>query len=609
MRTTLIGCLTAALLTTSSTPALANRELSLEWLRNQAGRFDGPAAGDLAGRALAGVGDVNGDGHDDFAVGAYDTGFLDPAGRVYLVYGTAHGLPLTATLGADVVLTGNQSGDSTGTSVAGAGDVNGDGFDDLLIGAPRWDKGVEFDAGRAYLVYGGPSLPASIALASLGSGEGVRLEGGLSGQLAGESVAGPGDVNGDGRPDLLIGAPGTDAAAGAAYLVHGGTSLPDVIDLTSLGSAGLTIHGAAAGDQAGRPVAAAGDVDDDGFRDLLLSSSQADPPGKVNGGRVSLIYGGPSLPTSLDLASLGSAGVQILGEGPGDFIGKALSGGGDVDGDGHDDLLIGSPDYDVGAGSNHGRAWLVYGGDSLSATIDLATLGAGGVVLAGAAAGDNAGNAVALGGDTNRDGYADLAVAAHNADPGGNSSGAVYLIHGGPALPGTVDLGALGTGGEQFSGFQAGVRVGDVAAFLGDVDDDGFDDLGLASRFADDGGIDAGAAWVIKGGCHWLVAEGAIVEGGSFTLRALGTPDDQWLNFVAPAVFATPFETAKGPFWLADPFLSLGVLSFDAQGEASLPISIPTGLGLSGLSAYWQFMQTPQGFGCDLSRLLITTVE
>ncbi len=611
MTTRFLATLALTLLVlTPDAASQSNRVIELEWIHSGAARYDGPSAGDLAGRALGPAGDVNGDGFDDFMVSGYDIGFLDGPGQVWLVYGTAFGLPETAVLGADVTLNGNQNADWAGVSVAAAGDVNNDGFDDVLIGASRWDGTLGADYGRAYLVFGGAALPSSIALGSLNASTGVIIEGSSFSELVGDRVAGLGDANGDGFPDLLIGAPGIAAGgvnlSGQAYIVYGGPSLPAVVDLGSLSASdGVIIEGISSGDRWGSSAAAAGDVNGDGFADAMIASFFANPAGKNNAGQAAIVYGGPSLPGLIDLASLGSAGVHINGDNPGDALGFSCAGGGDVNGDGFDDVIVGADDYS----SKRGRAYVVYGGMSLPNSINVGTLGSAGIVLTGALAADEAGHAVAMGGDTNRDGYADFAVGSLNADGNGSSSGEVYIIKGGPALPATFDLGAISWRGEQVNGATAGVRVGDTLSFLGDVNDDGFGDFGLGTRFADDNGVDAGQAWVLPGGCHWMIAEGSLAEGDTFTLKAYGSPNAQWLNLLSTGKHPLPFETSKGPFWLTSPFFELSVLSFDANGEASLPVTIPTGFGLSGLPAYWQFLQTPMGFHCDLSRLLITTVE
>ena len=137
-------------------------------------------------------------------------------------------------------------------------------------------------------------------------------------------------------------------------MVFGGDSLPATIDLANLGTAGITIFGADAGDQSGFPVSSAGDVNGDGFDDLLIGAFFADASGngKYNAGESYVIFGGDSLPTTIDLANLGADGITIFGADACDYSGISVSGAGDVNGDGFDDLLIGAFFADARATAN-----------------------------------------------------------------------------------------------------------------------------------------------------------------------------------------------------------------------------------------------------------------
>lgn len=502
----------------------------------------GADAADQSGWSVSGAGDVNGDGFDDFIVGAPRAGASmhsrPLAGETYLIFGGAiAGTIDLATLGtpggaAGFTLLGANAGDRSGYMVSGGGDVNGDGFDDLLIGAGKASRigssGWRYDIGESYVVFGGNALPATIDLATLGTpggSAGVTFLGVDAFDNSGLSVSLAGDVNGDGFDDVLIGAYGGDGGAtsrsdsGESYLVFGGTSLPATINLSSLSNPsstlGLSIFGSTSRDYSGFSVSSAGDVNGDGFDDLLIGAFQADGVGnsRPSAGESYVIFGGKSLSTSIDLALLGapggSVGITIVGSESGDRSGFSVSSAGDINGDGFDDILLGATDADgVGNSSDDaGESYIVFGGPALPATIDLALLGmpggTAGVTLYGVDADDISSYTVSDAGDVNADGYDDFLIGAFAADGQGNSmptAGETYLVFGGPALSMTIELASLGTPGGAPGITIFGAESQSKSAYsvrgAGDINGDGFDDILVGAP----GAASTGTSYVIYGG-------------------------------------------------------------------------------------------------------------
>ena len=371
-------------------------------------QLTGEAAGDGAGASIASSCDLNGDGLDDLAVGAWghDQGGLT-AGAVYVMFGPLSGL--TSLSAADAVYYGESSGDWAGWSVACAGDTNGDGTDGLLVGAWREDEG-SLDAGAVYLIEGSITPGTSTSL----SNAEAKLLGEAAFDYAGHSVAGVGDLDGDGNDDVLIGAWGRDESgtqAGVAYLVHG-----PIGGTLSLSQANAKLLGATVGERAGAHVSRAGDVNGDGAEDLLIGA-WAYPGDNTDVGAAYVVHG-PVTGT----VSLLSADRVYTGLSAGDRLGMSGSSVGDVNGDGFDDVLIGAPRLDAGQ-IDSGAAYLLLGSIAgLPADLTGAV-----AVLAGEQAGDQSATAVLGVGDMDGDGSDDMLIGAPFADGVSSAGGAVYL--------------------------------------------------------------------------------------------------------------------------------------------------------------------------------------
>ena len=280
------------------------------------------------------------------------------------------------------VIVGRDAGDRAGRSVASAGDINGDGFDDLIVGAYRGDSASNgrVDAGESYVVFGrSGGFGATIDFAALAATAGFVILGAEEGDESGRSVASAGDINGDGYDDIIIGALSGDAAgnakanAGESYVVFGrsdgfGTS----IDLASLGTGGFVIYGQDAADRSGWFVSSAGDVNGDGFDDLIVGSPYADGAGNAtsNTGETYVVFGkAGGFGTALDLSAIaaGTGGFVLRGQDVEDQAGKAVSAAGDLNGDGYADLLIGAryADGPTNSTTNAGGGYLVFGGSAI----------------------------------------------------------------------------------------------------------------------------------------------------------------------------------------------------------------------------------------------------
>jgi hypothetical protein len=390
--------------------------------------------------------DFNGDGYSDVVVGApYHDTILTDEGAAYVYYGGS-----SMNTGIDVTLTGAAASDYFGFCVACAGDVNGDGYADIIVGAPNNDTGFA-NAGAAYIFYGGSAM---------NSAADVIITGAAANDMLGYSVAPAGDVNGDGYADVIVGAPFNDYAgtnAGRAYLFYGASSMINDVD--------VTLTGATANDNFGLSVASAGDVNSDGYSDVIVGAPYY---GSLNIGRAYVYYGGSAMNAVAD--------VLLTGAATNDCLGVSVASAGDASGDGYSDVIVGA---DVGSSSYAGAAYVYFGGSAMNNAAD--------VVMAGAAANDYFGRSVASAGDVDKDGYADVIVGAAQNNLG---AGAAYVYLGGSSMDNGVDVTLTGAAGEN---------LGRSVARAGDLNGDGCFDVVVGANLSDVGGTDAGRAYVYHG--------------------------------------------------------------------------------------------------------------
>ncbi len=393
-------------------------------------KIGGKDASDTAGWSVSGAGDINGDGLDDLIIGAPNadtSGFSnDNGGASWVVFGRATAFPAVLNVSTlngffGFKLAGPPQQDYSGRAVSAAGYLNGDGFDDLLIGAPTSDRNPEFNSGVAYLVFGkAGGFTATLNLGSLNGTSGVKIIGAKTYDGLGSSLAAAGDVNGDGFDDVIIGAPGRNTA-GEAYVIFGKpTGWTATLDTGALTSAqGFKIVGAA-GDAAGRSVGGAGDLNRDGFDDLIIGGFSS--PAYVVFGKAD------GFGTSLSVAALNGANGFALQTREPNGGQTFVDGIGDIDGDGFDDLVVGA----LYTTARLGAAFVVLGKAApFAANISLFALnGADGFKLPGNEPQDEFGSAVSGAGDVNGDGFADLIVGAPKTDSRGVDAGAAYVVFG-----------------------------------------------------------------------------------------------------------------------------------------------------------------------------------
>jgi Ca2+-binding RTX toxin-like protein len=492
----------ATLLVESDVAVKGLGSLALDTLNGSNGfRIDGAGAGTPVGSAwLANIGDFDGDGYDDLLLG-------NPTklgGGAAVVFGHAGAYP--AVLNTDTMSTPDGfriEGLNAGSSASSAGDINGDGYADLILGAPNTTNG------SALVLFGHSGKGPADQVPLLNGSNGFQITGAAPGDQAGRSVASAGDVNGDGYTDIIIGAPGTDpsgkSSGGSAYVIFGHAGAFDAtVNLATLDATkGFRLDGPAANAQAGYSVAAAGDVDGDGFADMLVAGISSTAVvfghggafntsfdlGTLNGSNGFVVSGGRSAQGAGDINGdgiddiiIGNSGLVVFGHKgafdpsitPGELNGgngfsilqasAVVSAAGDVNGDGYDDFLVAHP----GQINSAGDVYVVFGhGGSFNATLDLTKLTpAQGFKLDALAAGDYTGAAVSAAGDLNGDGYDDLAIGAPGANPPNGSS---YVIFGGD-FTGTAFHGALGTAAAE-----AFVGTGFADVFYGGGDLDSFE--------------------------------------------------------------------------------------------------------------------------------------
>ncbi len=356
------------------------------------------------GWSVSTAGDVNGDGYSDVIVGARD------AWKAYIFYG---GSSMNNT--ADVTIS-HQTETYFGWSVSTAGDVNGDGYSDVIVGT--WAASINGSlSGVAHIFYGDSIMNNTPDVTMFGEAANSRF---------GVSVSTAGDVNNDGYSDVIVGAYGDNNFTGRAYLYYGGAGMDSIAD--------VTMNGAAEGNNFGWSVSTAGYVNGDVYSDVIVGAYQGN-------GRAYIFFGGSIMNNTPDVTMTGTVGSNF---------GFSVSDAGYVNGDVYSDVIVGGPAY----GGYTGRAYIFYGGSNMNNTVD--------VTMTGEAAQSSFGYSVSRAGDVNRDGYSDVIVGASTYLINNTfNTGRAYVYHGGVSMNNEADLTMTGEAINNFFGNSVS-EAGDV---------------------------------------------------------------------------------------------------------------------------------------------------
>ncbi|MBU0475361.1 MAG: FG-GAP repeat protein [Bacteroidetes bacterium] len=372
--------------------------------------FKGEGGNSEFASSVSTTGDINNDGYDDFIIGASE--FESAKGRAYIYLGEN-----TVDTNPDLIITGEEMQDRLSSSVSSAGDVDNDGFDDFIIGIP----GYMDDKGKANIYYGSSSIDNLVNDSMVGNGKNNKF---------GYSISNAGDVNNDGYDDIVVGAIGYESSKGRAYIYFGGNNMNNTAD--------VVFTGERPNDDFGSSVLSAGDVNNDGFDDIIVCASG------YYKGKVYLYYGGANMDNIAD--------VVFNGETDFDRFGSSASGIGDINSDGYDDFIIAAKEYH----GNIGRAYIYYGGSVVDSVAD--------VILTGSADNDKFSSIVSSAGDVNADGFDDFIITDRSQ---------VYLYFGEDYFNSNNYIVLTSDGSQSITSFSV--------SSAGDINNDGYDDILVGS--------------------------------------------------------------------------------------------------------------------------------
>jgi len=577
--------------------------------------LEGNSLNRLFGSGVA-VGDVNGDGFADVvaAVPGWDNG-QDNEGAVMVFHGRPGGIASNGSdpIGpaANTVIETNLAHLSWPSSLAIVGDLNGDGFEDLVVGSPRWDPvhpGLGSTFWGAIWIFHGSAT--GIAASELGDSNGFVASDRTMAAF-GDSVSGAGDVNGDGHADVIVGATIWDNVTpavlpeGAAFVFHGSSS---GITATTTAQADSRLEGNVMGVYAGSDVAGLGDVNGDGYDDVAIGIHELTHP-EIGEGGIAILFGSSSGVASNPGVPLDVAANALLEGNLANANLTKAAGAGDVNGDGYSDVVVGFHQWgDSVAHAGEGLVAVFHGsstGIEPNASTDLA-------IAADTAIQGNPnphrqitfGRTVSGGADLNGDGFADIMAGSPNFSDSHNNEGGVFVFYGGDGGISSSETDPV----EQIAdvvvdGDMADTVFGYDPALAGDVNGDGFDDLVVPSRGYSSPDTDEGAVFIYHGGAEmlaeepddhhdetvadtWLgfaVASVGDLNGDGYSDFAVGAPlyDGSSLSEGKVHVFfgssspslTVPDWTFEGQYWMGETGASVasaGDLNGDGYGDLAI---------------------------------------
>ncbi len=476
--------------TATGTITVAVPAINLNALNGNNGFTVTGAAGNFAGSSLSNIGDFNGDTIDDFIVGGFaaDPNNINATGESYVVFGTNQGFPANFDLSTlngtnGFIIEGFEAESFSGGAVSSAGDINGDGLKDLIIGAFASDSNSLNNSGRTYVVLGSNQpFSTRFNLANLNGNNGFVINSNQALDYSGLAVSSAGDFNNDGLDDLAVAAPaGINTFLGKVYLVYGRLNgFPPAFNPTDLQwDDGIVINHN--NGLAGTTVSNAGDINGDQIDDLIIGAEQGSLEGNPKGGETYVLFGKDGgYQNGFSLSNLdGTNGFTIKGDG---YSVSSVSGAGDINADGLEDIIIGVSQSPGNNQTNAGKAYVVFGTQAgFTQQLDLFTLnGNNGFVINGVEPDELLGGSVKGAGDINGDKIDDLIIGASGATANGiKSAGKTYVVFGSqkgfPASLNSSDLN--GEKGFFLNGTAENELSGVAVSSAGDINKDSVNDI------------------------------------------------------------------------------------------------------------------------------------